>query len=478
MAYKKETDYMALMNKAALSGDLEKAAELEKQRNEKIDGEGLSYHKTYVYHKAPEGSTALKSTAATEAKTPKSTYDKSYAKKKDKALNAVLSVGDFSYDTKTDPLFSQYEKAYTRAARLTGEDVLGKASELNGGLSSSYAATAAAQAQNAQMDKLTDIIPELYEMAYDRYLKDIDTKIKQYELLEQADDTAYDRYLKDRERADSLKEKDRAYALAAGDAAWKQMLEEAELTGVYKNQPTLKAQQYERELAAKEKETLADAAWYAISGGIYDDSFAEILGLDADVLKLLASSALKEQEKDSNEDLKDVAWTAIENGVYEDWFADVLSLTPENLKAMAAYNAQKMQAGLKSASSGSSGGSSRTGSIDEATYGDIMVAMVNSDDPYDVFMSYAPQLGRVDYQALYDAMRGIEYSKKHKKNTEEGSFIQKTFFPVQFHDKEKDTSSEEIEPVPSKAPATSTEEEKKKEKPFFPFVYTPLDRRL
>ncbi|MBQ1947064.1 MAG: hypothetical protein II359_00430 [Clostridia bacterium] len=477
MAYKKETDYMALMNKAALSGDLEKAAELEKERNEKIDGEGLSYHKTYVYHTAPEGSTALKPTAASKAKTPKSTYDKSYAKKKDKALNEVLSVEDFSYDAKSDPLFSQYEKAYTRAAKLTGEDVLGKASELNGGLSSSYAVTAAAQAQNAQMDKLTDVIPELYEMAYDRYLKDIDTKIKQYQLLEEADSTAYNRYLKDREREDSLKEKDRAYALEAGKAAWDQMYAEAELTGVYKNQPTRKAQQFDRELTAKEKETLADAAWYAISGGIYDDSFAEILGLDAGVLKLLAASAQTEQEKDSNEDLMEVAWTAIENGVYEDWFSDVLSLTPENLKAMAAYNAQKMLSGNKSTSSGSSGGG-KTGSIDKATYGDIMVAMVNSDDPYSVFMSYAPQLGRVDYEALYDAMRGIEYSKNQKKKTEEGSLIQKTFFPVQFIEQQSDAPPEEIEPVSSKTTETSNTDEKKKEKPFFPFVYTPLDRRL
>ena len=129
------------------------------------------------------------------------------------------------------------------------------------------------------------------------------------------------------------------------------------------------------------------------------------------------------------------------------------------------------------ASSGSSGGGKK-GSIDEATYGDIMVAMVNSDDPYAVFMSYAPQLGRTDYQALYDAMRGIEYSKNQKKKTADGSFIQKTFFPVQFHNPEDAVSSEEIEPVPSKKSATSTEEEKKKEKPFFPFVYTPLDRRL
>ena len=49
MAYNKDTDYSKLIKESVESGNYGKAAEYEKARNEKIDGEKLSYEKTNDY---------------------------------------------------------------------------------------------------------------------------------------------------------------------------------------------------------------------------------------------------------------------------------------------------------------------------------------------------------------------------------------------------------------------------------------------
>ena len=59
MAYDKNTNYQEEINKAVANGDYASASRLEQLRNEKIDGEGLSYEKTNNYAK-PEGNLLVK----------------------------------------------------------------------------------------------------------------------------------------------------------------------------------------------------------------------------------------------------------------------------------------------------------------------------------------------------------------------------------------------------------------------------------
>lgn len=100
---------------------------------------------------------------------PSPTWDDSYGAKYDAALNSMLDYAPFSYDYKTDPLYASYKKSYTREGQRATADALGQAAAATGGIPSSFAATAAAQAGNYYAAQLADKIPELYQLAYNQY---------------------------------------------------------------------------------------------------------------------------------------------------------------------------------------------------------------------------------------------------------------------------------------------------------------------
>lgn len=110
------------------------------------------------------------------------------------ALDRILNGEDFSYDINKDSLYANYKDQYERAARLAAEDALGRASAATGGYGSSYASAASQQSYNQQMQGLSDKIPQLYQLAYDRYQDQKQDAYDQYGLLAEADDTAYSRF--------------------------------------------------------------------------------------------------------------------------------------------------------------------------------------------------------------------------------------------------------------------------------------------
>ncbi len=89
----------------------------------------------------------------------------------------LLNRADFSYDAQTDPLYAQYRKQYTREGQRATADALGQAAAASGGLPSSYAVNAAAQAGNYYASQMTDKIPELYQLAYQKYSDDYNRQL-------------------------------------------------------------------------------------------------------------------------------------------------------------------------------------------------------------------------------------------------------------------------------------------------------------
>lgn len=87
----------------------------------------------------------------------------------DAALEQIRSRPAFSYDPETDPAYQQYKDQYTRQGKLAMEDTLGQVSARTGGLASSYAGSAAQQSYNQYMSALSDKIPELQRLAYEKY---------------------------------------------------------------------------------------------------------------------------------------------------------------------------------------------------------------------------------------------------------------------------------------------------------------------
>ena len=95
-------------------------------------------------------------------------------------LNKKLNREDFSYDLNADSLYKQYAEQYRNMGKMASADVMGQAAAMTGGYGNSYAATAGNQAYQAYLGKLNDIIPELYQMALNKYTmegEEIDSNI-------------------------------------------------------------------------------------------------------------------------------------------------------------------------------------------------------------------------------------------------------------------------------------------------------------
>lgn len=122
------------------------------------------------------------------------TYTDQYSSRLDAMLNQILNRENFSYDALSDPLYQQYSQQYQREGQRAMKDTLGQVSARTGGMASSYATSAAQQANNYYASQLADKVPELYQLAYQMYLDDIDSQVQEYGLLTDASDRQYDRY--------------------------------------------------------------------------------------------------------------------------------------------------------------------------------------------------------------------------------------------------------------------------------------------
>lgn len=126
---------------------------------------------------------------------PAPTYNNRYDDTIQDLLNQVINRDPFSYDASTDPLYSQYRKQYVREGQRATADALAAAAAASGGIPSSYASTAAGQAANYYAAQMTDKIPELYQLAYNKYLNDYNMKLSDLNAVQGAERSDYDKYL-------------------------------------------------------------------------------------------------------------------------------------------------------------------------------------------------------------------------------------------------------------------------------------------
>jgi len=101
---------------------------------------------------------------------------------------------DFQYDYAKDPLYRQYRDSYSREGKLAMLDSMGNAAALTGGYGSSYGATVGQQSYQNYLAKLNDVIPELYQAAYQRYRDEGDALFERLGLYQDLDAKDYGRY--------------------------------------------------------------------------------------------------------------------------------------------------------------------------------------------------------------------------------------------------------------------------------------------
>ena len=117
-----------------------------------------------------------------------------YGESVKQALDKVMNRDKFTYDLNGDMLYKQYKDQYQLLGQQAMMDTIGQASALTGGYGNSYAQNVGQQAYQGYLQKLNDIVPELYGMAYDRYNAEGQDLKDQYAMLAQADENEYGRY--------------------------------------------------------------------------------------------------------------------------------------------------------------------------------------------------------------------------------------------------------------------------------------------
>ena len=189
--YDKNTDYATLMEQAAQRGDNAAAAIYEQQRNAKIRGEGMTDQEQtndYLQYLPVEDVPDYDDTHRREAETLLSERGTTGQRDRiDQMLDALLGE-EFDYDPASDKLYAAYRQQYERQADLAAANALGTAAALTGGQASTAAVAAAQQAGGYYRAMLAGKLPELAQLAYERYNGERKTRLSAIDsLLDAAD---------------------------------------------------------------------------------------------------------------------------------------------------------------------------------------------------------------------------------------------------------------------------------------------------
>ena len=114
------------------------------------------------------------------------------------AADKYLNREKFQYDVNEDALYHQYKDLYTMQGQQAMVDTMGQAATLTGGYGNSYAQTAGQQAYQGHIQKLGEVVPELYQLALDKYKMEGDQARDRASFLAQMDDRDYSRWESER----------------------------------------------------------------------------------------------------------------------------------------------------------------------------------------------------------------------------------------------------------------------------------------
>ena len=123
-----------------------------------------------------------------------SAYQSQYQDQMSSVLSQLQSRPDFQYDADADALYHYYKDRYTHNGQRAMQDTMGQAAALTGGYGSSYAQSVGQQVYNEYMMGLNDVIPELYQLALDRYDRETAKLQDRYTMYANLDAQDYSRW--------------------------------------------------------------------------------------------------------------------------------------------------------------------------------------------------------------------------------------------------------------------------------------------
>lgn len=135
---------------------------------------------------------ALQNQQQVQTQTP--TYAATYDQQVQDMYDQVKNQKDFSYDLNGDALWQQYKDQYTTQGKLAMMNTMGQAAALTGGYGSSYSQAAGQQAYQGYLQQLNDRVPELYQLALQKYNNDQAALMNKFNVTQQMQADEYGKY--------------------------------------------------------------------------------------------------------------------------------------------------------------------------------------------------------------------------------------------------------------------------------------------
>lgn len=171
-------------------------------------------------------------------------YESKYADQIQDLYDSIQNRDPFTYSPDADVSYQSYAEKYRNAGQKARDDTLGSMAAMTGGIPSSYAMTAAQQAQNNYNAALSDVLPQLEQLAYSKYVSEGNDMRQNLSMLMQMDNQAYQQHL------DSYNNALNAWQLGYG--VDRDRVEDIR----YTDETDYNRNQYERELALEQAMTM------------------------------------------------------------------------------------------------------------------------------------------------------------------------------------------------------------------------------
>ena len=121
-------------------------------------------------------------------------YQSAWQTQLNDTIQKIINREQFSYDLNADALYQQYKDQYVTQGQQAMMDAMGQAQAMTGGYGNSYAQSVGQQAYQGYLQQLNDKIPELYQLALNKYQMEGDALTDRYAILGAQENQDYGRY--------------------------------------------------------------------------------------------------------------------------------------------------------------------------------------------------------------------------------------------------------------------------------------------
>ena len=121
-------------------------------------------------------------------------YQSKYKDQIQGLYDKIANRKDFTYDVNADAMYQQLKDQYIQGGRMAMIDTMGQAQAMTGGYGNSYAQGVGQQAYQGYLQGLNEQVPNLYQMALNRYIQQGDQLTDQYSMLTAQDAQDYARW--------------------------------------------------------------------------------------------------------------------------------------------------------------------------------------------------------------------------------------------------------------------------------------------